>query len=172
MLGEIGELADEVDRAGVRRARHRREAQRHETGGAVQRDRLGGRTGVQPEALVGRNHSKRLRREPKEVQPSRDRKVRLVADVHARALEVRASRGFVEPEQPCEMHVPSEREPHDVRHHATRCEDAPAPVAEPKEVREPADHVLLYEGSRHTREPQVESLVHPRGESLPGDRHR
>ena len=60
---------------------------------------------------------------------------------------------------------------HDVRHHAAGGEDAPRAVAVPGEVAEPADHVFLDERRGHAGEPEVDALVHPRGERLPDDRH-
>jgi hypothetical protein len=44
--------------------------------------------------------------------------VRLVADVDASALELRASRRFVETKELREVHVARHRDAHDVRHDA------------------------------------------------------
>ena len=105
-FGEVGELAGEVDAAGVRRAGDRRDRERHEAGGAVLGDRVGDRRGVEPEPLVRGHDAERLGREAEHVERAGDREVRLVARVHARALERARARRVVEAEQPREVDVP------------------------------------------------------------------
>ena len=79
--------------------------------------------------------------------------------------------GSSRPSSPRQVDVARHRQAHDVRHHAAGGEDAPRAVAVPGEVAEPADHVFLDERRGHAGQPEVDALVHPRGERLPDDRH-
>ena len=80
----------------------------------------------------------RLGWEAEDVERAGDREVRLVARVHARALERARARRVVESEQPREVDVPRDRERHDVRHHAAGREHRPRALAEPDQRPQPA----------------------------------
>ena len=83
----VGELADGIDRAGVRRARDRGDRERQEARRPVARDRRRDGRAAQPEVVVGRDDDERLRREAELVERPADREVGLVGRVDADALE-------------------------------------------------------------------------------------
>ena len=96
-LGEVGKVGDRVDRAGVRRAGGTDDRERDAARGPVGRDRLRDRSGLEPEPLVGRDAHERVGREARDRQRPRDREVRLVRDVHPRAVELATARRPIEP---------------------------------------------------------------------------
>ncbi len=170
-FGEVREAGYVVDRAGVRRAGDRADRERCETCRAVLADGGCDVAGAQLEGLVGGNDLERPLREAEEVDGSLDREVGLIGGIDPGALKPRAAGRLAAEELP-QVHVPGDREGHDVRHHAAAGEDPPAVVGVAAEVAEPADDLLLDERARHAREPHVDALVQPLGECLAGDRHR
>ena len=171
-LGEVGERGDIVDRSRVRGAGDGADGERCEPGRAILGDRRRDGPRAKTVVILGRNDPKGAVREAEEVDRTLDREVGLVGSVDPRAFEPRSARQLVGAEDLRQVHVPSDREGHDVRHHTAAREDAPCVVAVPAEVAEPADHLLLDEGCRHPREPHVDALVQPLREGLARDRHR
>ena len=90
--GDVGELADRVDRSRVGRARDGGDRERRQAGRAVPGDGRGDRRAAQVEVVVGGQDDQRVRREPELVERPRDREVGLVARVDPGVLEVPAAR--------------------------------------------------------------------------------
>src|SRR6185369_8902692 len=108
-----------------------------------------GRDGVaaEPEVGVGGDERERLGREPELVDRAPYREVGLVRRVDADALKRPPTRRARSAEEATEVDVAGERHADEVRHRPARGQDPEALRPEPDEVAEPANDVLLDEGS-------------------------
>ena len=93
----------------------------------------------------------------------------LVGDIDAGVLQCRAARRPVQAPQPPELHVPSQRQGHEVGHHATRCQQAEAPLPVAHEVAQPAHDLLLHECRRRPGMPHIHALLRELGQQLADD---
>ncbi len=169
--GDVGELGDEIDRAGVRRACDGRDRERHEACRSVAGDGLGYGRGVEPEARIRWQDDEGLGREAELVERAGDREVGLVARVDTGALEGRAA-GRSAAQESGEMDVPDEGHRHEVGHDAARGQQPERAAVVADEVAQPADHLLLDERPDGPGMPDVDALVRPLGEDIADDRHR
>ena len=169
-VGDVGQARRVVDRAGVRRPGDGGDRERRVPGGPVAGDRLGDRPGLQAEALVAVDHDQRVVGEAEHAQRPRDREVGLIAHVHARPLQVGASRRGGRAPQLREPDVAGDGHGHDVGHHPPAGQHTPAVGAEPDEVTQPRGDLLFDERSDGTGVPHVDPLMDPLREHLSRDR--
>ncbi len=169
-LGDVGQLAGQVDRAGVRRADHGRDRERGQPGSPIRGDRFRDRIPPQPEPLVGRDEMERLRWEAELVERPGDREVGLVRRVDPGPLEPATAGRSVEAQDPGEVDVAGHGHAHEVGHDPARGEHAEALRAVADEVAQPAPDLLLDEGAARPGMPHVHPLVGELGQQLADDR--
>ena len=167
----VGELADRVDRARVGRARDARDRERGQAGRAVPGDRLRDWPATQVERVVGRKHDQGLDREAQLVECPSDREVALIAGVHPGTFEVLAAGRSGQAADPAEAQVAGHGHRHEIGHDPTAGQQPERAFAIADEVAQPANDLLLDEGSEWPGVPDVDALVGDLGKQLAHDRH-
>ena len=136
------------------------------------RDGGGNGFGPESERLVGGHHAQRVLRESEDVEPTPHGEMRLVARVHAHAVEIGTARGAIQTAQRPQMHLAGHGKRHEVGHGAAAGQHAPCARREPDEVAQPPGDLLLDERADRSRVPDVDPLLEPLTEHLTADRHR
>ncbi len=164
--GHVGQLADDVDRAGVGRPGHAGDRERDEARRPVGGDGGGDRRAAQPEPIVRREHDQRLGREAQQIEGASDGEMRLVGGVHPNAVEGRPTGRPAGAEQPAEVDVAGQGHAHEVGHHPARGQQPECVRTVPDEVGQPAHDLLLDERGERPGVPHVDALVGHLGEQL------